>query len=344
MHPALSVIFFTTLSGAGFGLLLWLGISILLLHANGSTMQSLHMLQVWTLILGLALSTVGLLSSLAHLGKPQRAWRALSQWRTSWLSREGVLALATMLPAIAMGGLLLFVEPGADRAVMLGASGLLLAVLSLATVACTAMIYASLPPIPAWRHPLVLPVYILFAIVTGLALLFVLMAILLPVGRDARAMLVILSVLSVLVVAAKWLYWHGIDRSPCRPAKARRSACRIARSACSNGRTPSRTSSPARWPSWSPGGTRPACDGPRPGCSPARRCWHWPCCRQASSARRRACRSRPPASSPVPSSSAGCSSPRHGTSSRSITEPAARTTPHSGPGGRGFAALRHNPS
>lgn len=219
MHPALSVIFFTTLSGAGFGLLLWLGISILLLHGSSSAMQSLHALQVWTLILGLALSTVGLLSSLAHLGKPQRAWRALSQWRTSWLSREGVLALATMLPAIAMGGLLLFVEPGADRAVMLGASGLLLAALSLATVACTAMIYASLPPIPAWRHPLVLPVYILFAIVTGLALLFVLMAILLPAGRDARAMLVILSVLSVLVVAAKWLYWHGIDRSPLPASK-----------------------------------------------------------------------------------------------------------------------------
>lgn len=219
MHPALSVIFFTTLSGAGFGLLLWLGISILLLHGSSSAMQSLHTLQVWTLILGLALSTVGLLSSLAHLGKPQRAWRALSQWRTSWLSREGVLALATMLPAIAMGGLLLFVEPGADRAVMLGASGLLLAVLSLATVACTAMIYASLPPIPAWRHPLVLPVYILFAIVTGLALLFVLMSILLPVGRDARAMLVILSVLSVLVVAAKWLYWHGIDRPPLPASK-----------------------------------------------------------------------------------------------------------------------------
>lgn len=214
MHPALSVIFFTTLSGAGFGLLLWVGISILLLHSSSSAMQSLHALQIWTLILGLALSTVGLLSSLAHLGKPQRAWRALSQWRTSWLSREGVLAMAAMAPAVLIGGLLLFVEPSADRAVMLGANGLLLAVLSLATVACTAMIYASLPPIPAWRHPLVLPLYILFAILTGLALLFVLMAILLPVGGDARAMLVILSVLSVLVVAAKWLYWHGIDRSP----------------------------------------------------------------------------------------------------------------------------------
>jgi len=214
MNPALSVIFFTTLSGAGFGLLLWLGLSITLLHANASAMQSLHALQAWSLVVGLVLSVAGLLSSLGHLGKPGRAWRALSQWRTSWLSREGVLALATMLPAVAIGVLLLFVQPGADRAMLLGMSGLLLALLSLATVGCTAMIYASLPPIPAWRHPLVLPVYLLFAMLTGLALLFALMALLLPAAGDAVMMLGTVTVLGALVAAAKWLYWHGIDGDP----------------------------------------------------------------------------------------------------------------------------------
>ncbi|TDK22728.1 dimethyl sulfoxide reductase anchor subunit [Luteimonas aestuarii] len=214
MNPALSVIFFTTLSGAGFGLLLWLGLSIALLHANAGAMQSLHALQAWALLLGWVLAVAGLLSSLGHLGKPGRAWRALSQWRTSWLSREGVLALATMLPAVAIGVLLLWVEPGADRAMLLGVSGLLLALLSLATVACTAMIYASLPPIPAWRHPLVLPVYLLFAMLSGLALLFALMAVLLPVAGDARMMLGTIAVLGLLVAVAKWLYWRGIDGEP----------------------------------------------------------------------------------------------------------------------------------
>jgi hypothetical protein len=45
------------------------------------------------------LVSLGLLSSTFHLGHPERAWRAFSQWRSSWLSREGVAAVATYLPA-----------------------------------------------------------------------------------------------------------------------------------------------------------------------------------------------------------------------------------------------------
>ncbi|MDH5821759.1 dimethyl sulfoxide reductase anchor subunit [Luteimonas sp. RD2P54] len=212
MHPALSVIFFTTLSGAGYGLLAWLGLSVLLLHARADVMPALSSLQLWALLLGLVLSTAGLLSSLAHLGRPLRAWRAISQWRTSWLSREGLLALATPLPALALGLMLLWVEPGPGRAIGLGLCGLLLTGLALATVACTAMIYASLPPIPAWRHPLVVPVYLLFALLTGLALLFWLMALLLPPAGTGAAMPATLAVLGALLLACKWLYWREIDR------------------------------------------------------------------------------------------------------------------------------------
>src|SRR5690606_25645575 len=94
MHPALSVIFFTTLSGAGYGLLAWLGLSLFMLHTRADLMPMLQPLYLWGLLAGLALSAAGLLSSLAHLGRPARAWRALSQWRTSWLSREGVVETA----------------------------------------------------------------------------------------------------------------------------------------------------------------------------------------------------------------------------------------------------------
>ncbi|NZA27829.1 dimethyl sulfoxide reductase anchor subunit [Luteimonas sp. SJ-92] len=212
MHPALSVIFFTTLSGAGYGLLAWLGLSVLLLHARADVMPVLYPLQLWALLLGLALSTAGLLSSLAHLGRPLRAWRALSQWRTSWLSREGLLALATALPALALGVLLLWAPAGPERAIALGACGLLLTTLALATVACTAMIYASLPPIPAWRHPLVVPVYLLFALLTGLALLFWLMVLLLPPAGPGAAMPATLTAVGALLLACKWLYWREIDR------------------------------------------------------------------------------------------------------------------------------------
>src|SRR3546814_1133677 len=97
MHPALSVIFFTTLSGAGYGLLAWLGVSIALLNLRGQVPSALVGVQLAALLLGLVLSTIGLLISLGHLGQPLRAWRAFSQWRTSWLSREGVVSIPTLL-------------------------------------------------------------------------------------------------------------------------------------------------------------------------------------------------------------------------------------------------------
>ena len=211
MHPALSVIFFTTLSGAGYGLLAWLGVSLALLNLRGPVPQALVAVQLAALLLGLALSTIGLLASLGHLGKPMRAWRSFSQWRTSWLSREGVLAIATLLPALAVGALLWWGEPGPTIAPPLAVSGIVLALCALATVACTAMIYASLKPIPAWRHPLVLPVYLLFALLTGLALLFALM-LAMPGTQGPGAMLLTLAIVAALLVALKWLYWYETDR------------------------------------------------------------------------------------------------------------------------------------
>ncbi|MCX7042215.1 MAG: dimethyl sulfoxide reductase anchor subunit, partial [Gammaproteobacteria bacterium] len=93
MHPSFSVIFFTTFSGAGYGLWFWLG----LMATLGQPIERTPTLI--SLALGFVLVTAGLLSSTLHLGKPLRAWRAFSQWRSSWLSREGVAAVLCYLPA-----------------------------------------------------------------------------------------------------------------------------------------------------------------------------------------------------------------------------------------------------
>ena len=98
MHPAYSVILFTTASGAGYGLLALLG----LVGINHGPASSLAF-ALTALLIALGLITVGLLSSTLHLGHPERAWRALSQWRSSWLSREGIAALVTYVPALAFG-------------------------------------------------------------------------------------------------------------------------------------------------------------------------------------------------------------------------------------------------
>lgn len=159
MKPALSVIFFTTLSGTGYGLLYFAG----LFSALGLWPAD-RWLGFWSLGFGLALVSVGLAASAFHLGHPERALLALSQWRSSWLSREGVLALLTFLPAGLMAfGWVILENAGGFFAAM----GPLTALLAMITVYCTSMIYASLKTVPQWQDPKVPLLYLLFSLSGG---------------------------------------------------------------------------------------------------------------------------------------------------------------------------------
>src|SRR5947209_9584893 len=163
MHPALSIVFFTTASGAGFALLFLLGLAapLGLLPQSG-----------WFGFVALAtafiLAAAGLVSSIFHLGRPERAWRAFSQWRSSWLSREGVLSVMTAIPATIFGiGWVFF---GAITG-FVGLCGILAAALAAATIYCTGMIYASLRPIHQWHNPWVVPNYFALGLMSGLLVL-----------------------------------------------------------------------------------------------------------------------------------------------------------------------------
>ena len=207
MHPAFSVIFFTTLSGAGYGLWIWLGLR-LALGARPVEWQGIGWAVV--LLLGLVLTSVGLLSSLAHLGKPARAWRAFSQWRTSWLSREGVAAVVTILPALALFWLLWSSGPRIAEPA-LRTLGVVLVLCSLATVVCTAMIYASLKPIPAWRHRLVVPGYLLFALLTGGLLYATTVALAVAATLVSNMLAPLLLALAIGLLLLKRRYWRDVD-------------------------------------------------------------------------------------------------------------------------------------
>jgi len=200
MHPAASVIFFTTASGAGYGLLFLLGLA----GAGGLAPGGLGFALVG-LASALGLITAGLLASTFHLGRPERAWRALSQWRSSWLSREGVAAVATYLPAGLFGiGWVCLGETGG----LWGAFGLLASLGAVATVACTGMIYASLPTIRQWRHPLTVPVYLAVALYTGALWMTLLTA---AFGGAADTFLWLSVAAGIAVAALKLAYWRSID-------------------------------------------------------------------------------------------------------------------------------------
>jgi DMSO reductase anchor subunit len=203
MNPAYSVILFTTASGAGYGLLALLG---LVGFNHGVASHPAFAFTAMTLALGLI--TIGLLSSTFHLGHPERAWRALSQWRSSWLSREGIAAVATYIPALLFGLLWSDLVPSQG---VVGILGFVTATLAIVTVICTGKIYSTLTTIRAWNQPLTVPVYVVFSLATGSALL---MAIATVFERFQVFQLALACATLLLLAVLKWLYWRAIDRAP----------------------------------------------------------------------------------------------------------------------------------
>jgi DMSO reductase anchor subunit len=182
MHPAPSVILFTTFSGLGFGLLAWLGLGY-------PAVTGLTAFVFFAIAYVCAVG--GLLASAFHLGRPERALKAFTQWRTSWLSREAVMSVAALL---VMGvyaiGTIFF-------ATALPLVGVLGAVLCLLTVFTTSMIYTQLKTVPRWHTPLT-PVMFLALAVAGGALL---------AGQTTAA--AVLLVLAGAALVATWVHGDG---------------------------------------------------------------------------------------------------------------------------------------
>lgn len=201
MHPAFSVIFFTVLSGAGFGLFALIYLADLFKLGGGMPGPYVF----WTGVLSLVMVGVGLLSSTFHLANPKNAWRAFTRWRTSWLSREGVLSVAFYPFAMAYLGLYwLDMWPLARH--FAGAIATLLAWL---TIFSTAMIYASLKTIRHWNTPLVPAAYLSLGHFSGGMILLV-VALLAGVETQAFVMLSLFQLFVAAFVKAIYYYWIGL--------------------------------------------------------------------------------------------------------------------------------------
>lgn len=164
MHPALSVIFLTTLIGAGQGVFLGVYAAELNAALDGAVLAQLRGYILAGSAIALLLNALGLVASFFHLGHPERAWRAAAGWRTSWLSRE-VIALPAFMAAVAAYGLAHYA--GASGTLALGA---LASVLCAALFVCTGMIYASVRVIREWASPLTVANYFLLGTASGFTL------------------------------------------------------------------------------------------------------------------------------------------------------------------------------
>jgi len=184
MHPAPSIILFTVLSGFGFGL-----ISIVGLLQFLSQMTNVDII-IYSVI-GLFSSTVGLISSFFHLANKKNAIKSMSQWQTSWLSREAISSILCL--SIVLGNICwVFIVNKYINVV-----GIVLFLLSLFTIFTTSMIYAQLKTVPSWNNILTPALFIFTALAGGSILLM------------DYASLVLLLIFGVFQV----LFWYIADQS-----------------------------------------------------------------------------------------------------------------------------------
>ena len=184
MHPAPSIILFTVLSGFGFGLISIVGL-----------LQFLSQISVVNIIIfslvGLFFSTVGLISSFFHLANKKNAIKSMSQWQTSWLSREAISSILCL--SIVLGNICwVFIVNKYINVV-----GIVLFLLSLFTIFTTSMIYAQLKTVPSWNNILT-PALFIFAALAGGSILLM-----------DYASLVLLLIFGVFQV----LFWYIADQS-----------------------------------------------------------------------------------------------------------------------------------
>ena len=197
MHPAWSIIFFTTMSGLGFGFSAWIVFGLIDIK---NIFQQI-------IIAGFAFSLIcsGLLSSTLHLGHPERAWRALSQWRSSWLSREGVLSIFVL---IALACWFLYTFQYGKLPLWIN---LIIMILILFTVYATAMIYASLKTVACWNQLLTPVCYLMFAISGGLLAIICFMSMIGQMVTFNLILILISLIISTWIIKIKW--WWNLDNN-----------------------------------------------------------------------------------------------------------------------------------
>ena len=202
MHPAFSVIFLTTLIGAGQGLFLALytaqSYAVLgLLPAQDSRFYVWGSAIVFVLLIG------GLVASFFHLGRPERAWRAVAQWRTSWLSRE-VIALPLFMVLVFVYGAGGLLAHGYGTSVL----GALAFFACIALWICTAMIYTCIRFIREWASPYTMANFVLLSLASGTTLAMALAA------YSDWQMVNLLAVLSlVFTLGAAVVRWLSLNRN-----------------------------------------------------------------------------------------------------------------------------------
>ena len=146
MHPAFSVIFFTVVSGAGYALISLLCLFNFLNFGMLIDKNTFFIIAITSAVL----FTMGLISSTFHLANPKNAWRAFMRFKTSWLAREGLLAIL-FYPILALYLYFIYIDMQINNFMLMQYYSFLIFTISTVIIYCTGMIYACLKTIPQWN-------------------------------------------------------------------------------------------------------------------------------------------------------------------------------------------------
>ncbi len=201
MHGALSVLLFTVTAGLGQGFFVCLAFASLGWGVPAAAVSwSSQALAIGGLA-SLVLLGVGLIASFFHLGRPDRAWRTATMWRTSWLSREVIVLPATM--AVIFGWTLAcwygWPESHGAHVAALALAGIVLCAM---LWVCTAMIYACLKFLQEWAHWSTPLNFMLMGLASGAVLMTVFASIMAP--ATARFWGIAAIVLTLLAAACRF--------------------------------------------------------------------------------------------------------------------------------------------
>lgn len=174
MNPPFSVVFLTTFIGMAQGC--FLALFGEQLREQFSTAPASGNLLSYGAMIVLLLLIAGLAASFFHLGHPERAWRAATMWRTSWLSRE-VIALPIFMCVVLIYATLSFFpifNPDVSFNLLAAKSSLIIGVAGgvslLLILVCLGMVYLSIKILQQWRTHLLIVNFVLVSCVAGFVL------------------------------------------------------------------------------------------------------------------------------------------------------------------------------
>jgi polysulfide reductase chain C len=155
--------------------------------------------------LGLVLVVVGSLVLMGELARPQKMWRSFSRAATAWMSRGSIVViLFIVLGVLDLAPQYVSGLPWAGGTAL----GYIAAFLALVIVLYPGFLFASSPAIPFWNTPLLPLLFGTYALLGGVATLFIMFsasAAEVPLSIRALAILGLLVLLSTIILTIIYL-------------------------------------------------------------------------------------------------------------------------------------------